>query len=277
MARKKNISKFYFFSKSSKQLFLAAVGVVLPALPALSQEIGSRVMCAPIPSEDRWFAGTVLKKERDSVVVRLDLRADHIDGEVYNIQLARIKPGSGKRPASWATMPDRTRMSYGIPAASELEKLVAGDGLTASAGTTSGSTVNSGGTAYEGAGGATNQMGNARSSQTNASSNQVAGKGSPPNGLYKCNKISGSSYIYIGSVEIKGNTYRGFASEGAFHPYAVDGSGGITWTAGLAGLPDGWRLQKANYEGLDYAGRPCIKIHYVSPRDAYEVVDAIRE
>lgn len=105
----------------------------------------------------------------------------------------------------------------------------------------------------------------------------AAGNGAPPDGLYQCNKISGSSYINIGTLEIKGKTYRGFVAEGPFHPYAMDASGAITWTSGLAGMPDGWKLQPAAYKGLDSAGKPLIEIRYTSARGAADVVDAVRE
>ncbi len=112
--------------------------------------------------------------------------------------------------------------------------------------------------------------------QAPAGGNNGASAGSPPNGLYQCNKISGSSYIHLGTLEINGGNYRGFSNEGGFAPYSMT-HGSITWTAGLTGVPDGWRLLSSKYVGPDYAGRPMIKIEYMSPRDALEVVDAVRE
>ncbi len=102
--------------------------------------------------------------------------------------------------------------------------------------------------------------------------------GTPPDGLYQCNKISLRSYIHIGTIEIRGKTYKGFSSQqGGFHPYSMDGAGNITWTAGLTGMPDGWSLKPGKYVGPDSQGHPRIRIYYTSPRGAAEVVDATKE
>ncbi len=101
--------------------------------------------------------------------------------------------------------------------------------------------------------------------------------GSPPDGVYNCQKISGSSLISLGNLEIKGKTYRGIGDSKEFVPFTVSGSGGITWSKGLDGFPEGWKIQSSEFAGNDYAGRPVIKIHYSSPRDAAEVLDCVRE
>lgn len=106
---------------------------------------------------------------------------------------------------------------------------------------------------------------------------QLAGKGTPPDGLYECNKISGSSYIHLGTLEIKGKTYRGLVAEGGFHPYTIDASGNITWTAGLVGMPDGWKLRDSQYQGPDEAGHPRMTINYTSKTGNAEVMDAVKE
>ncbi|MBY0545902.1 MAG: hypothetical protein K2W95_01290 [Candidatus Obscuribacterales bacterium] len=104
------------------------------------------------------------------------------------------------------------------------------------------------------------------------------GAGAPPDGIYQCNKISIRSYIHIGTIEIRGGTYKGFSSEqGSFHPYSMDGSGNIVWTGGLTGLPPGWKLSPAKYVGLDYKGHPLIRVYYTSDRGAAEVIDAVKE
>lgn len=105
----------------------------------------------------------------------------------------------------------------------------------------------------------------------------VAGKGAPPDGTYNCCKISGSSLINIGTIEIKGKTYRGLVAEGAFHAYTMDASGNITWTNGLAGMPEGWKLTTSEYTGPDSAGHPLIKVRYVSKSGNHEEVDAVKE
>lgn len=114
--------------------------------------------------------------------------------------------------------------------------------------------------------------------QVNNAFNADKGVGAPPDGIYTCNKISGRSYIHIGTIEIRGGTYKGFSSQqGSFHPYTIDGSGSIVWTAGLTSLPDGWTLKPGKYVGLDYRGRPLIRVYYNSNRGAAEVVDATKE
>lgn len=104
------------------------------------------------------------------------------------------------------------------------------------------------------------------------------GVGAPPDGIYTCNKISGRSYIHIGTIEIRGRTYKGFSSQqGSFHPFTIDGSGSIIWTGGLTSLPEGWTLHPAKYVGPDYKGHPLIRVYYTSARGAAEVIDATKE
>lgn len=104
------------------------------------------------------------------------------------------------------------------------------------------------------------------------------GIGAPPDGIYTCNKISGRSYIHIGTIEIRGRTYKGFSSQqGSFHPYSLSASGDITWTGGLTSLPTGWTLKPGKYVGPDYKGHPRIRVYYSSDRGAAEVIDATKE
>jgi hypothetical protein len=104
------------------------------------------------------------------------------------------------------------------------------------------------------------------------------GIGAPPDGLYTCNKISGRSYIHIGTIEIRGGTYKGFSSQqGSFHPYSLNASGDIVWTGGLTSLPEGWTLKPGKYVGPDPKGHPRIRVYYTSNRGAAEVIDATKE
>ena len=104
------------------------------------------------------------------------------------------------------------------------------------------------------------------------------GVGAPPDGIYTCNKISGRSYIHIGTIEIRGRTYKGFSSQqGSFRPFTLDGSGNIIWTGGLTSLPAGWTLKPGKYVGPDYKGHPLIRVYYTSDRGAAEVIDATKE
>lgn len=104
------------------------------------------------------------------------------------------------------------------------------------------------------------------------------GVGAPPDGIYTCNKISGRSYIHIGTIEIRGRTYKGFSSQqGSFHPYSMNASGDMIWTGGLTGMPDGWTIKPAKYVGPDSQGHPLIRVYYSSARGAAEVIDATKE
>jgi hypothetical protein len=94
-------------------------------------------------------------------------------------------------------------------------------------------------------------------------------------GVYTMMKISGGSLIGLGDLEIRGTTYQA-AGEGGFKPFTIDGSGFVTWTAGLNIMPDGWKLGKSVYT-KDEKGRPLIQIYYTSPSNAAEVIDALKE
>jgi len=89
-------------------------------------------------------------------------------------------------------------------------------------------------------------------------------------------KISSGSLIGLGTLEIRGKTYR-VGEEGAFAPFTQDGSGNITWSAGLDIMPAGWKLGTSIYKGLNKQGKPLIEIHYTSPRNAAEVIDCVKE
>jgi hypothetical protein len=355
---------------------LALGAALFLAVPAFGQSVGSRVLCSPTSSDSDWLPGTVLKVGNGVVIVRLDKRDNHTDGEVYKVQTKWVKPGSGTRPKNWAAVSESDRSWHELPSQAELESQGGGAGSGAGSGggdagggagggsgggaSTSGGiqagsrvlaspfsmdndwhaatvlkAINGGAGGYvvrldkkpgehygvvfavphqwaklgnvgpapaglgpidkidairygldpmAGATGgkptqaqSTAQTTTHSTNQTKPSTNQSAAKGTPPNGLYQCNKISGSSYIWIGTLEIKGNTYRGFDKAGSFHPLGSDGAGGITFTAGLTGMPDGWKLEHCNYAGLDSGGKPFIQIRYVSPRNAHEIVDAVLE
>ncbi len=103
------------------------------------------------------------------------------------------------------------------------------------------------------------------------------GKGAPPDGLYQCNMISGGMYIHIGTLEIRGGTYKGLNQGAASHPFSVDGAGNMSLSHGLAGMPDGFTLKSVSYVGADHVGRPLIKIRYIGASNAHDTIDAVRE
>lgn len=102
------------------------------------------------------------------------------------------------------------------------------------------------------------------------------GLGAPPSGVYNCQKI-GQSYMGFGPLEIRGNTYRGIGAKGDFHPFTVDASGQIKWSAGIGGLPEGWTIRSSFYAGKDAQGRPLIKIYYRSKSGWNDLIDCVME
>lgn len=112
---------------------------------------------------------------------------------------------------------------------------------------------------------------------TQSPASQAKGKGAPPDGLYQCNMISGGMYIHIGTLEIRGGTYKGLNKGAASHPFSVDGAGNMSLSHGLAGMPDGFTLKSVSYVGADHVGRPLIKIRYIGASNAHDTIDAVRE
>jgi len=94
-------------------------------------------------------------------------------------------------------------------------------------------------------------------------------------GEYTLMKISGGSLIGLGSLHIRGNTYR-VGDEGSFKPFTIDAKGLIVWSAGLACLPDDWKVVKTIHS-KDNSGRPLLKIHYLSARGTADLIDALKE
>ncbi|MFT3883182.1 MAG: hypothetical protein QM703_26465 [Gemmatales bacterium] len=96
-----------------------------------------------------------------------------------------------------------------------------------------------------------------------------------PEGNYSLAKLSGSSLINLGTLEIRKNTYR-TDEKGKFEPYTVDAKGNITWSAGLAFLPDGW---KHDYSKItkDSKGKPLVQIHYISGSGTKDSIDGYKE
>ena len=104
---------------------------------------------------------------------------------------------------------------------------------------------------------------------------RAGSKDAPPDGTYNCHKISGGRLIGLGVLEIKGNTYR--VTDGKeFAPFTIDSAGKITWSAGIAFLPDGWKVTSSEYRGL-VDGKPMINIRYVSGSGNHEVIDCVKE
>jgi hypothetical protein len=71
------------------------------------------------------------------------------------------------------------------------------------------------------------------SAQNKALVDQFKGKGAPPDGLYQCIMISGGMYIHIGTLEIRGGTYKCLNQGAASHPFSVVGAGNMSLSYGF--------------------------------------------
>ena len=100
--------------------------------------------------------------------------------------------------------------------------------------------------------------------------------GAPPDGSYNCMKISGGQLISLGTLEIRGRTYRGMVA-GDFAPFTLETDGSLTLSKGLTGMPDGWQVDSVKYAGKNKQGRPLIRIAYHSKRGTKELIDAVME
>jgi hypothetical protein len=101
-------------------------------------------------------------------------------------------------------------------------------------------------------------------------------EGGPPDGEYNCHKISSGHLIGLGTLDIRGKTYR-MGKEDAFAPFIIDGAANITWSAGVNFMPNGWKVLSSAYKGLTKEGEPLIIINYVSKSGNNEVMDCTKE
>jgi hypothetical protein len=98
----------------------------------------------------------------------------------------------------------------------------------------------------------------------------------PPDGEYNCHKISSGQLIGLGTLDIRGKTYR-VGKEDSFAPFTMDGAGNIDWSAGINFMPDGWKILSSAYKGLTKEGQPLIIINYRSKSGNNEVMDCVKE
>lgn len=100
--------------------------------------------------------------------------------------------------------------------------------------------------------------------------------GLPPDGTYPCAKISpGGLLIGVGSLDIRGATYRGLEGGGGYSPLRAEGNL-LTLTAGLRGMPKGWQILRAE-SSADGSGRPLVRIFYRSSAGFDDAIDCVRE
>jgi hypothetical protein len=104
-----------------------------------------------------------------------------------------------------------------------------------------------------------------------------SGKGKPPSGTYNCVMWTAGMMINLGKLEINGDSYRGLNAGGGFHSYTIDGSGNMTLSSGLSGMPAGFTLKSVGWVGNDSVGRPLIKITYIGKNNAHDTIDAIKQ
>ncbi len=221
--------------------------------------VGSRVLASPFSDEKQWFPGTIVKAldgGKGGFIVRLDQKPGVNYQDVFQMNEKWVKPGGGAAPPNQGGIDPNLVTYYGLDPSLAANK------------------PNNQAPAPKPGNTAGNQGGN---QQINKNEKHVVGKGTPPDGLYEVNKIYTGGYMYLGTIEIRGNTYRGLSEEGPFHPYTMDGAGGITWTAGLVGIPDGWSVDKGNYNGLDHTGKHWIQVRFQGFRNAEEIADAIHK
>ncbi len=101
----------------------------------------------------------------------------------------------------------------------------------------------------------------------------------PPSGTYGCTIFQAgtmATLAVIGTLEIRGNTYRGFEQQGPFAPYTVAGRQ-IGLSAGLKGLPNGWRIIEAKDARPDRAGKMMIELTYLSRINAKGFIHCVKD
>lgn len=108
------------------------------------------------------------------------------------------------------------------------------------------------------------------------SRSEAGEKGPVPDGVYTLMKISGSSLINLGEIEIRKSTYRD-EEGGKFKEFKIDDKGEIRWSKPLAFLPDNWKHVRSEFAGKDEKGRPMLRIYYESARGTPDVIDGIKE
>lgn len=97
----------------------------------------------------------------------------------------------------------------------------------------------------------------------------------PPDGIYSCAMLSGSMLMTLGTLEIDGDRYRGFSGDD-WARYTMGPDGGIQWTGGLAGMPDGFVLGDGRLTA-DSRGRPLLEVNYTSVSGWKQQVECTQE
>jgi hypothetical protein len=102
--------------------------------------------------------------------------------------------------------------------------------------------------------------------------------GMPPPGHYTVDKISGSSLIHVGWLDINGSHYSGVAG-GAGGTMTLNARNRIVWHGTITGIDRGAVLHDGVYQApsalTNY--KPVVRIYYTNPNGATEVMDATLE
>lgn len=83
-------------------------------------------------------------------------------------------------------------------------------------------------------------------------------------GVYACGYNSGGTFYGLGEIVIYGARYSGF-SGGMRGTYSMNAEGGIAFSDGFEGTPDGFRVEGTVLKRSDGGGEPFIEMMIVSP------------
>lgn len=98
---------------------------------------------------------------------------------------------------------------------------------------------------------------------TEAQTGGAAGSGGLAAGVYECSYNSGGMLYGLGAITIAGSRYGGF-SGGMRGTYSMNAEGGIAFSDGFEGMPDGFRVEGTVLKPRDNSD-PYIEVTIVSP------------
>ena len=104
----------------------------------------------------------------------------------------------------------------------------------------------------------------AEGAAASAEAADAGGSGGIADGVYACSYNSGGMLYGLGDVTIDGDRYGGF-SGGMRGTYSTNAEGGIAFSDGFEGTPDGFRVEGTVLKRSDGGGEPYIEMVIVSP------------
>lgn len=102
------------------------------------------------------------------------------------------------------------------------------------------------------------------SERASADAGGIEGSGGLADGVYPCGYNSGGTFYGLGEITIDGSRYGGF-SGGMRGTYSMNAEGGIAFSNGFEGTPDGFRVEGTVLQNRDNGGEPYIEMAIVSP------------